>query len=370
MFSSEEGATMPEFNPVNEKLKKQYEGALLHGKCLQERTVMAVWKSICLFENFTGREPLNKITTEQAKGFKQWLNKQTTEKGESWSITTIRSHLKNVREFILWLRLHPSYGRTVNAQVAEYLHLSNNQERAARASKPREVPTVKQMQRAIHAMPTSTIIERRNRAVVAFMVITAVRDGAVIGLRLGDVNIEKKTVWQDPKHIGTKFGKGISTTFVPIDPIFENIVEEWIAELIKEHGFKGRDPLFPSTLVEQNSQNLTFEVQGISREHWKNAAPIRQIFKDAFTRAGLPYFHPHTCRHMLINWGMENMNQEEFKALSQSLGHEHAMTSYNAYGCIQPERQTKLIRNSKVKNISLSGFSIKELLEEITQRQN
>lgn len=47
---------MPEFNPVNELVKKQYEDALLHGKHRDPKTVKAVWDAITLFEEFTGQK--------------------------------------------------------------------------------------------------------------------------------------------------------------------------------------------------------------------------------------------------------------------------------------------------------------------------
>ncbi len=39
---------MPEFNPLNERLKKEYEDALLHGAHKEPRTVDAAWKDINL----------------------------------------------------------------------------------------------------------------------------------------------------------------------------------------------------------------------------------------------------------------------------------------------------------------------------------
>lgn len=360
---------MPEFAPLNERLKKQYEDILLNGRHHAVRTVDGVWKAINLFETFTGRQPFTKFNAEQAKGFRHWLAKQTTPKGAPLSIASMRSTLANVREFFLWLALHPKMKKRINPQMVEYLHLSNNDNRAARASKPRQVPTVTQIRQAVEAMPCTTDIEHRDRALMALVAITGVRDGALVGLRLKDVDVGQKVMWQDPKHVKTKFGKGIYTAFVPVDAWLEEVVLAWVAYARQVLKLEDDDPLFPATLVRQNPDTLSFEVVGVGRAPWKNAQAVRQIFKTAFMRAGLPYFHPHTCRHMLINWGMEHTNQIEFKALSQNLGHENAMTSYNSYGYIQPDKQVKLLRGLGQRSASLVGVSKAELLAELVRQE-
>lgn len=361
---------MPEFDPLNERLKKQYEDILLHGRHHASRTVEAAWKSINLFETFTGRQPFTKFTAEQAKGFRHWLAKQVNPKGTPLSMASMRSTLANVREFMLWLTLHPKVGKSINRQAVEYFHLSSNDNRAARASKPRQVPTVEQVRQAVEAMPCGTDIEKRDRALMAFVAITGVRDGALVSLTLKDVDIAQKVVWQDPKHVKTKFGKGIYTALVPVDAWLEHVVVAWVDYARQDLKLRDDDPMFPATLVRQNPDTLSFEVVGVGREPWKGARAVRDIFKIAFTKVGLPYFHPHTCRHMLINWGMENMSQLEFKALSQNLGHENAMTSYNAYGYIQPDRQVKLLRGLGQRSAGLSGMSEEELWTELMRRRS
>lgn len=62
------------------------------------------------------------------------------------------------------------------------------------------------------------------------------------------------------------------------------------------------DPLFPATQVDLSPIN-EFEVTGLDKNHWSNATPIRKIFRDAFEKAGLPYFTPHSFRHTLVRLG-------------------------------------------------------------------
>ena len=58
--------------------------------------------------------------------------------------------------------------------------------------------------------------------------------------------------------------------------------------------------------------------------------PARDICKRAF--AGLGYvFQPALFRNTIVQW-QRKLHSFEFKAISQNLGHEHAMTTYNSYG--------------------------------------
>jgi len=334
---------MPEYNPLNERLKKQYEDTLLHENYREERTADSVWKAINLYENYTGRRDFTTFDMEQAKGFKRWLVKQKNAKGELLSLSTVRSTLKILRDFFGWLSIHPQYIRKIDGRAAGYLRLSNNAERAGRATKELPIPSVEEVHKVLEAMPHGTEIEKRDRAVIAFMALTGVRDAALISLKMKDVDRVKKEVWQDPKHVDTKNRKAISTFFMPFDPLWQDIVMEWLDYAEQELGFKPDDPLFPKQAVKCNPATLKFEVTGLSREHCANATPVRQIFHAGFTLAGLPYYNPHSFRKMLAIWALENCTQMEFKAISQNIGHQHAITTYNSYGTLNDHKRRSVI---------------------------
>lgn len=110
------------------------------------------------------------------------------------------------------------------------------------------------------------------------------------------------------------------------------------------------DPLFPSTLVELG-ENGQFTATGLAREHWSDAGPIRKIFKEAFNKAGLPYFNPHSFRDTLVKLGdMRCRTPEEFKAWSQNLGHEQVLTTFTSYGAVASHRQGEIIRGMNIQS--------------------
>ena len=360
---------MPEYNPVNELVKKQYEDALLHGKYRDPKTVRAVWNHINQFEEFTGYMDFKTFSAEQAKSFKMWLEKQKNQKGELLSISTVRSTLNNVREFFEWLAIHPQYVRKIDGRAVQYLRMSDNANRAARASRERTPPSLEELETTLKAMPHKTDIEKRDRAVFAFTIVTCVRDDALVSLKMGDVDAEQRTVWQNPKHVRTKRRKGILTKFVgQVMPLAEVIVLEWLRYAQDELKLKTSDPLFPKTLVVPNPESMAFEAQGLSKEHWAGAQPVREIFKAAFKAVSLPYYNPHLFRKTVCKWGLKNLSPFEFKALSQNIGHEHAMTTYNSYAKIPEDEQLDAIANIGLCNADLQGVSTDEILAEIARR--
>ena len=65
-------------------------------------------------------------------------------------------------------------------------------------------------------MPATTEIERRDRALIAFTILTGARDGAIASFKLGHIDIEEGLIDQDARQVQTKFSKSFITTFFPV----------------------------------------------------------------------------------------------------------------------------------------------------------
>ena len=119
-------------------------------------------------------------------------------------------------EFLAWLHGRPGYCRRIDPSHISYLNLTTNDERVARATSPKSYATVEQYRAALLAMPTGNEVERRDQALLALLLLTAMRDTAVVGLKLKHISVERSHVFQDPREIKTKFRKAIETTFLPV----------------------------------------------------------------------------------------------------------------------------------------------------------
>jgi integrase len=193
-------------------------------------------------------------------------------------------------------------------------------------------------------MPAATEIERRNRALIAFAILTGARDGAIASLKLRHVDIADGKIDQDAREVRTKFSKSFLTAFFPVGDDVRAVVVDWVQHLRRDKLWGLDDPLFPATRVAVGD-DLRFAAAGLDRKHWSNAGPIRVIFKEAFAAAGFPYFNPHGFRKTLALLGGELCKTpEQYKAWSQNLGHEHVLTTFTSYGDVSSQRQAEIIR--------------------------
>lgn len=202
---------------------------------------------------------------------------------------------------------------------------------------------------------------------LAFAILTGIRDSALASLKLRHIDIHQRLVNQEPAQVDTKFSKRIETFFFPIGDDLETIVVEWVTYLREVKLYGNDDPLFPRSRVKSGS-GLRFEVDGLEPRHWSSAGQIRDIFKASFERAGVPYFNPHSFRDTLVILG-EQMCQtpEQFKAWSQNLGHESPITTFTSYGKVSLHRQGELIRNATKQGDQ--NRKLDKVLEFMTQMQ-
>lgn len=336
---------MTKHNPDNERIKREYFRYLKDTKSHSEPTVDAVAKALARFEDYTQHRAFKLFHVNQAGAFKDFLAEQLGRRsGEKLSKATLYSTLRHLKAFFQWLALQPGYKKRIRYCYAEYFNLSLKDARVATAQREQKAPTLEQVKHVISTMPASTEIERRSRALIAFTLLTGARDRAIASMKLKHVHLTRNMVFQDAREVQTKFSKTFNTYFFPAGDEIRQIVAEWVAYLTATKLLGNDDPLFPATRVAPGPSRQ-FEVAGLTREHWRNASPIRAIFREAFTKAGLPYFHPHTFRSALVQLGEKVCRTpEEFKAWSQNLGHENVLTTFNSYGEVSCQRQGEIIR--------------------------
>jgi len=337
---------MANYNPVNVRIKRKYFDFLKEAKGYNESTIDGVAKALNRFEIYTKHGDFRKFHYLKAVHFKRHLAEQKGQRtGKPLSKATLNSTLKYLKHFIQWLSREPGYRSQIQYSDAEYFNLSDKEIRVATAKRHQEAPTIKQIKHVISKMPTDTEIQKRNRALVAFTLLTGARDRAIATMKLKHVDLVSGCVNQDAREVQTKFSKTFTTFFFPVGKEIREIVVEWMLYLRDKKLWGNDDPLFPSTLIELGASHQ-FEATGLKRKHWNTTTPIRNIFREAFANAGLPYFNPHSFRKTLTQLGEKICKTpEEYKAWSQNIGHEKVMTTFMNYGEVAYQRQGEIIRD-------------------------
>ena len=367
--------TITKHNVNNERIKRKYFIYLKQAKGQHEASIDSVANALTRFESYNNSKDFKAFHFEQAIAFKRHLATQKNSKtGESLSLATINSTTRHLKNFIQWLSRETGYKSRINYSDAEYFNISEKEMRTAKAKRERPVATLEQIKHVLKEMPCITPIERRNQALIAFTALTGARDSAIASMKLKHIDMGAGAVYQDAREVNTKFSKTFTTYFFPVGPEINKVFCDWVEFLKVECGFRGDDPLFPKTLMGQGD-DMNFTVVGLSREHWSNASPIRKVFKEAFSLAGLPSFNPHSFRNTLTKLGQTIcQTPEEFKAWSQNLGHEGVLTTFLIYGEVQGGRQKEIFGQlqqprNKVLNPDVQKLA-RALMEEIRMQGN
>ena len=336
---------MTKRNAENERIKRRYLVYLKDAKGRDNTSIDAAASAIERFEDYVKRRDFRSFHIEQARGFKVQLVAATNARtGKPLSASTIHSTLTVLKAFFVWLADQPSYASRIRYADAEYFNPPDNLSRAATAHRFKSCPTLGQVRAMLGAMPRDTEIEKRDHALIAFAILSGARDRAIISFRLKHIDIEGGMIEQDAREVRTKRAKTFTTWFFPVGDDIRKIVVDWVTFLRMEKDFGPDDPLFPKTKVTPGD-DLAFRAASLDCAPWANANPVRDIFREACARAGLPYFNPHSLRSTLVQVAYDlKLDAEAFKAWSQNLGHESCLTTFSSYGTIPPARQAEIIR--------------------------
>ncbi|AOG06288.1 tyrosine-type recombinase/integrase [Bosea sp. RAC05] len=331
-------------NGKNERIKREYARYLRDARGQSDSSIDAELASIARFEAFYRSRDFAAFRNRHASAFKEHLALCRNERTRGRIAETTQLHiLSGLRKFFVWLADEDGYRSRIKRSDADYFNLGRRQTAIARTVRDVEGPTIDQVRRVVETMPHATEVEMRDRAVMAFAMLTGARDNAIASVRMKHLDLAKSVVVQDARDVRTKASKTIETWFFPVGEPFAGILEDWVAHLQEQWLWGLDDPLFPKTHITV-SDNRRFAAGGLMRECWATATPIRAIFKREFERCGLPYFNPHSLRKTLVRLGQERcQTPEQFKAWSQNLGHENVLTTFTSYGHVARTRQREII---------------------------
>ncbi|MDQ7069285.1 MAG: tyrosine-type recombinase/integrase [Rhodobacterales bacterium] len=339
---------MTKRNLENERIKRAYFNYLRDAKGKDETTLDKVAAAIMRYEQTTGFKSFKQFNPEHAGRFKKHMAKAKTERtGTPLAKATIDAILRMVKAFIEWLACQNGYKSRISYTDAAYFNNNAKDARVAHARREIPYPSMEQCDHAFSQMPSATLIEKRNRAGFALLMLTGARDSALTSLRLKHVDLIEKQVSQDAREVRTKNSKTFYTWFFPVDEMYLACFTEWVTMQRKDMLFGPDDAVFPKPKIEV-VKDVGFQTTGLTGEIYANANAFREIIKGAFVNAGIRPFVPHSFRKTLVKFGDRICGtREQFKAWSMNLGHDSIDTTLTSYLQISVERQGELIKALK-----------------------
>lgn len=267
---------MRKFNEENERIKRKFLGFLKHAKGQDEKSLDKTVAAILKFEENTKFKSFRLFHIEQAGKFKLYLEKARHPKtGKPLSLSTIDSTLRLVKAFFHWLAGQPGFKSRISYPDVEYFNNNSKNARAAQAQRHIPYPSMEQAFHAFQGMPNFSELEKRDKALFAFFMLTAARDGAVASLRLKHINLFDGHVFQDGRNVKTKNSKTIDTWFYPVNNEYKECFEEWVEYLRKDRLFGPEDALFPKPTVSLTDGR--FAVSGLSRDTYSSASKLARV---------------------------------------------------------------------------------------------
>jgi integrase/recombinase XerD len=252
-----------------------------------------------------------------------------------------------LKVFLTWLERQKGYRSKISYNDIDYLNITNNQRRAAKATEHKKSYSFEQIVKTIRQMPSETMINRRDKAIISANALCSLRISELRTIKLKNLIEEegKCFIHINPKDIDSKFAKTryADCAALPQD-IFDNVIN-WKNELVLKCQFGKKDPLFPKIPSNFNQFNLL--ESSITKEEIKSGSQIRNIFKNAFVSAGFEYINPHNFRHTRARFASKQSPQY-LNATSQSLGHKNIDTTLNGYGELSIDEQREVIGGVKI----------------------
>ena len=167
---------------------------------------------------------------------------------------------------------------------------------------------------------------------------------------IGDLNLDRNYVFQDPHHVNKKFSSSDKTNLWNFKPEMREIIIDYIKILRTENNFTDEDPLFPK--IQMIVNQFKFEKDGFKKEFIKQPDVVRKELEQQFKNANLDYCTPHTMRHSLTNLFMGfDLTPEQLKAVSQNLSHKSLATTLNSYYQVHEFKQDQIIEELDIENL-------------------
>lgn len=193
----------------NSKIKHEYKQYAQESQGKSDKTMNSIRYAINTFEEFTDFADFKKFNKEIAIDFKRNLLEKTSK-------ANARRVLINLKDFFKWLSCQSGFKRSFKVHDVDYFNLSLKEEMQAKANVYKPFSTCDEIKTVIFSIPTETEIKKRNQALIAFTLLTAIRIEAITSLKLKHINLDQELVIQDRTEVKTEGSKNFYLCFKKI----------------------------------------------------------------------------------------------------------------------------------------------------------
>ena len=186
-------------------------------------------------------------------------------------------------------------------------------------------------------------MQLRNRALIAFSLLSGARDQAIVSFKLKHVDIETQLIEQDAREVRTKRAKTFTSWFFPSATTSAEFLSIGSASCAsKKASVRRTHSSEIQSRAGRQSRVLCYRPRsGALGERRSGSGDLPRSLR----ACGLALFQSASVRNTLVQLAYElKLDAEQFKAWSQNLGHENCLTTFSSYGEIQPSRQAEIIR--------------------------
>ncbi len=338
------GLTMTDSNANNLYLRHGYQAHLREAKGVDPKTIDLVVSAIEDFDISIEHCDYLRLTKAISLEYKTRLSKRASKSsGQPLARGTIVRRLGHIQDYLRWVKTRKGFVG-LDQDVIDFLTPSRRLRTSLTTTTELAGPLPAVLEALIRGMPSDTFLERRNRAAIALIYLTGVRDGVIPTLSLRHIDVSSGALEQDGLEVATKFGKTMRTFFFPIPEDIRTVVVDWVREL-EALRWDPDWPLLPAAAGAAVSARL----QSASPKRFKTVQWVRDFLHAECLKANLEPFYPHKIRKTLVYLGDDKCHtRRDIRAWSQNLGHERVETTDSSYGKLDPsEVQHRLMQPPK-----------------------
>jgi len=344
------------------KIKIKYFEERHQASGLSPKTIAIKERIVNSYEKSVGLKSFKEFSSDDAIKYKQFL----FAKEPPLSLATISYHLSTMKDFFNWLSFQPGYKHITKTDI-DYFNMTRGERNTLNSSGTLlKTPTIEQVVALLNSIPNNTELNKRDRALIIFLLLSGIRVDSVISIPIGAYDRLTHIVTLNPlEGVKTKFSKILKVQVLPFQKELMDEFEAYIDYLLYDKKFQMNYPLFPATIVKIKEGTNKFNADTLSSKFWQGSNSVRDMIKKHCQAAGLEYFSPHSYRRLHVQHANKYMtNIEELVAFSQNLGHENIQTTYKSYSKYEESEKQKILSNIDFTKSSRNNDSVLTKIDE------